>query len=151
MPVILKQGISLTTQKVNQNISIDKSMTLGKEVAETSKADTILAFTQKVSSTRPNLNISKQTDLKLEEIARYSSSHPANSDKTDQELIVTTKVVNITNQSKSGFNKQQNRKLDNNQTKNYENSNKTNLMNREKLNKYLLNITVTEIFICFLF
>jgi hypothetical protein len=115
---------------------------------------------QKQASTRPNLLVSKQTDQKLEEIAKQSNQQAT--EKNDS-LIVNAKVVNVVKTAKSGFkspNKlasksqtaihsgveskhaKENLNKETGQVSESDKSTKSDLINRQKLNQYLKNVTV---------
>jgi hypothetical protein len=126
-----------------------KITTLGEEIAATASLDP--SFKSKIkanssssalSSLRPNLNVSKSTDMKLEELAKnpFLNNFSENS-SNNKSLIVNAKVVNVSkNPTKTHRSP---RKLDKTaENKDVSEANKAELAKMKKLNSFLEGITV---------
>ena len=140
-----------TTAKTSSSFASNltpKKMTLGEEVAATveSKSKDILHRPQSLSSLRPNLNVSKSTDLKLEEIGKSSMNKAeAVSGKSDG-LIVSAKVVNVANSNFKQKNNRNGSKIHSlkKNDKEMSDAKKAELVKMKKLHSYLENMTVKK-------
>jgi hypothetical protein len=114
--------------------------------------------TQKLASTRPNLLVSKQTDQKLEEIAKQGNQQTV---EKNASLVINAKVVNVVKSVKNNAvlksptkqikntqpttstDSSQNLKVETKKPDEGDKSSKADLFNRQKLTQYLKNVTVS--------
>lgn len=122
------------------------NMTLGEEMASTLKNQPKTPAPV-LSTTRPNLYVSKQTDEKLEKIATMQENERATNSVSSvqhESIVVDAKVVNVSKGKKAT--KSQQKKNDpgvfDNQLAISKEKSKKELLNRQKLNLILENLTV---------